>query len=300
MPGPRPLVILGAGGFVGSAVSRAAQRQNLPASLFTHAQADITDPAAVMRAVKGAEIVINCAAFAGVDAMETQPLEALAVNRDGARRVAEVAHKFGAALIHLSTDFVFDGEKAEPYVETDPVGPLSVYARAKADAEQEVMHACPRSLVVRVSWVYAATGRGFVADLLKWSRERDEVSVVTDQRGSPTSVDELADGLITMATAARTLPRSFAWGIYHLAGEGSATRFELAQQVLAIAAEFGQQTPRLKPTTLAGFPSAAKRPLNSALDSSKARASFGIKMSPWHEALRRALTGHFSTQSNRA
>ena len=188
--------------------------------------------------------------------------------------------------------------KGEPYLESDPVSPLSVYARSKAEGEAAAAKACPRSLIVRTSWVYGATSRGFVANLIAMAREREEVTIVTDQRGTPTCVNELARGLLTMATQARHLPRTFEWGTYHLAGSGVATRLEFAEATLGIGAEFGLKRPRIKQTTLAEFPAAARRPLNSPLNSSKAKAAFGIAMSPWREAFGRMMAEHFATPGN--
>jgi dTDP-4-dehydrorhamnose reductase len=273
---------------------RQARRQSVDARGLSHKELDITNKDAVRSAMRGAEVAINCAAFADVDQSETREREAFAVNCDGARILAEEATRAGVGLLHISTDFVFDGEKGEPYVEDDPVNPPSVYARSKAAGEAAVANAAPRSLIVRTSWVYGATSRGFVANLIKWARERDSVEIVADQRGTPTDVDELAKGLLSMASHARHLPRSFAWGTYHLAGPDVATRLELAEATLAIAARYGVKTPRIERTTLAAFPAAAKRPLNSALDTRKVKAQFGIALTPWRSALERLLSEHFS------
>lgn len=288
-----PIVVLGAGGFVGQAVMRVARAQSLPVVGYGRQEADILDAESLRRVVRGAEVVINCAARAGVDDAETQSDAAYAVNRDGPRQLAEIAQSAGAALIHISTDFVFDGEKADAYVESDPVNPLSVYGQSKAAGEDAVAKACPRSMIVRTAWVYDAAGRGFVANLLQWARERDVIQIVADQSGSPTHVAELAGGLLKMAQQARQLPRSFDWGIYHLTGSGTAKRIELAEAVLAVAREHGVKVPRIQPTTLATFPGAARRPVNSALDNSKALKAFGIAMSPWREKVAATLTQHF-------
>lgn len=288
-----PIVVLGTGGFVGQAVMRQVKTQSLPVVGYTRQDADILDGEALRQVVRGAEVVINCAARAGVDQAETQGEAAYAVNRDGPRQLAEIAHKAGAALIHISTDFVFDGEKADAYVESDAINPLSVYGLSKAAGEGAVAKACPRSLIVRTAWVYDAAGRGFVANLLQWARERDVIQIVADQSGSPTHVAELASGLLKMAQQARQLPRMFDWGIYHLTGSGTAKRIELAQAVLAVARDHGVKVPRIEPTTLAAFPGAARRPVNSALDNSKALKAFGITMTPWREKVAATLTQHF-------
>lgn len=278
---------------------RQAKAQSLPVVGYARRDADILDGEALRRVVRGAEVVINCAARAGVDDAETQSEAAYAVNRDGPRQLAEIAHKAGAALIHISTDFVFDGEKPDAYVESDAINPLSVYGLSKAAGEEAVAKACPRSLIVRTAWVYDGAGRGFVANLLQWARERDVIQIVADQSGSPTHVAELASGLLKMAQQARQLPRGFDWGIYHLTGSGTAKRIELAEAVLEVARAHGQKVPRLEPTTLAAFPGTARRPINSALDNSKARKAFGITMTPWREAVTASLTQHFRDNATR-
>jgi dTDP-4-dehydrorhamnose reductase len=195
------VLVLGSGGMLGRAVVRAAARLGHDVIALTRAQLDITDAAHVARvvAVAAPRAVVNCAAFTDVDRAEGNEAWAMRVNGDGAGNVARAAAEAGARVVHVSTDYVFDGSKREPWVESDPVGPLQAYGRTKVAGERAVAGAAPEHAIVRAGWLFGAGGRNFVDTILRLASERDEVSVVTDQQGGPTWTGHLAPALVEIA-----------------------------------------------------------------------------------------------------
>lgn len=240
---------------------------------FTHAELDVTDAAAVRDALTGAT-VINCAAYTDVDGAESDPEAANAVNAAGARNVAEAA----ARVIYVSTDYVFDGSKAGPYVESDPVNPLSAYGRSKLEGERATLTASPHSLVVRTSWLFGPRGGNFVATMLRLGEERDEIDVVDDQRGCPTFTGHLAEALVTLARGeGRLAGGASAHGFLHVAGAGSCSWFEFARAIFDRA---GMHVD-VRPCTTAEFPRPAPRPANSVLVSERGAP----KLPAWQQGL---------------
>lgn len=232
---------------------------------FTHAELDVTDAAAVREALSGAT-VINCAAYTNVDGAESEPEAAHAVNADGARNVGEAA----ARVVYVSTDYVFDGTKDSPYVESDPTGPLQEYGRSKLAGERATLTASPQSLIVRSSWLFGAGGGNFVSTMLRLGEERGEVSVVADQVGCPTFTGHLADALVALA-------EGHGHGFLHVAGEGSCSWFEFARTIFARAA----MDVDVRPCTTDEFPRAARRPANSVLESERGAPS----LPAWQDGL---------------
>jgi dTDP-4-dehydrorhamnose reductase len=220
---------------------------------FTRAELDVTDLAAVRDALSGAT-VINCAAFTDVDGAEADPAAAHAVNAQGAHNVAEAA----ARVIYISTDYVFDGSKTGPYVESDPVNPLSAYGRSKLAGERATLTASPQSLIVRTSWLFGAGGGNFVATMLRLGEERGAVRVVDDQVGCPTFTGHLAEALCELARSGRH-------GFLHVAGGGSCSWFELARAIF----ERAGLDCRVEPQTTAETGRPAPRPANSVLRSER-------------------------------
>jgi len=222
-------------------------------------------------------VIVNAAAYTNVERAEEEPDLALLVNERGAVNLARAAHENGLGFVHVSTDFVFDGFKAGAYLEDDEPQPLSVYGETKLAGEDSVLAENPEALVVRTAWVFGPGGANFPVKILEAARARPELKVVTDEVGSPTYTIDLAAGIVGLVGKQAS-------GIYHLAGSGSCSRFELAQEVLRIA---GLDTP-IAPVTSDAFPTKAARPLNSVLDCSKA-ASLGVTMPDWHDALERFM-----------
>jgi dTDP-4-dehydrorhamnose reductase len=221
--------------------------------------------------------VINAAAYTAVDRAESEQDLAFAINRDGARILAEACATIGLPFIHVSTDYVFDGTKRSPYVETDPVAPVSVYGQSKEAGERAVFEFCPHAMVFRTSWVFGIEGANFVKTMLRLGRERPLLRVVNDQFGCPTFADDLAHALIS--AAARYEP-----GLYHLAGTGHTTWYGFAREIFA-----GHTTPDVEPITTADYPTPAKRPANSVLDCTKARTVLGVELPHWTDGLKRMM-----------
>jgi dTDP-4-dehydrorhamnose reductase len=258
---------------LGRDVCLAAERHEVIA--LSHGELDITDRAAVESAVSRArcDVVINCAAWTDVDGAERSPDGALAANADGAGNVACAAAAAGAHVIHLSSDYVFDGRKREPYVESDPVAPLSAYGRSKLAGERAVVDLAPEShTIVRSAWLFGTSGRSFPTTIMDLAREREQLQVVDDQVGSPTFTGHLSVALIDLAE--RRVP-----GTVHVAGTGSCSWFELAAEVVARA---GIQC-EIVPTTTSNMPRPATRPPFSALESE--RTADVPRLAHWREGV---------------
>ena len=229
--------------------------------------------------------VINAAAWTAVDAAETDPAGARRANNDGPARLAALCHAAGIPLIHISTDYVFDGDKAAPYVETDPTSPTGVYGVTKRDGERAVLAACPRSVILRTAWVYSATGKNFVRTMLNAAKTRDRLGVVADQRGCPTSAECLAHIALAVARAARDAWRDEYAGIFHTSGQGETTWHGFAEAIFDQAAQHGVKRPTVDAITTADYPTPAKRPADSRLDCTKLDRVFGLRQPPWRDSL---------------
>lgn len=229
-----------------------------------------------------ADVVVNAAAYTAVDKAEAEPDLAYAINRDGAAAVAAVCARRGLPLIHLSTDYVFDGHKAGAWRESDPCHPLSVYGASKLAGEQAVLAACPEAMILRTAWLHSPFGRNFVSAMLRLSAERDHLRVVADQHGSPTYAPDLAVAILSMA---RQLREGGPGGVFHLAGAGETTWHGLAVATMAMV----HRGVPVDPITTADYPTAAKRPANSVLDTAKIESVYGLRLPPWQEGLRRCV-----------
>jgi dTDP-4-dehydrorhamnose reductase len=282
-----PVVVIGASGMLGSAVTILCADLGVKCHAYPESHLDITDPAALeVTLARVAEqsgsraVVINAAAFTNVELAEDQEERAFAVNDRGARNLAEAATRHGLGLIHVSTDFVFDGTKEQGYKEEDIPNPLNAYGRSKLAGERAVLAAYPEVLLVRTAWVYGPGGDNFPRKIIERARHRDVLEVVSDEIGSPTYSIDLARGLLE-------LWRLGATGVFHLAGSGSCSRYEMAQEVIDAA---GLAT-RLVPVASSAFPSRAMRPARSVLCLDKSRR-LGVEMPPWRESLRSYVSKH--------
>lgn len=246
---------------------------------------DITDPRCVAAAVRPGDVILNCAAYTAVDAAETDEDRAAAVNGDGPAVLARVCAAAGAHLVHVSTDYVFSGDATEPYRVDAPTGPRTAYGRTKLAGERGVLGVLPSAHVVRTAWVYTGADGDFVATMRRLERERDTVSVVDDQRGSPTFARDLADALLELAARAGG-PDPVPGGVLHATNAGEATWFDLAR---AVFAEIGADPERVRPCSSAEFVRPAPRPAYSVLDGSAWAAAGLTPLRPWREALHAAL-----------
>ncbi|MEZ4423334.1 MAG: dTDP-4-dehydrorhamnose reductase [Gemmatimonadota bacterium] len=274
--GGRPILVTGAGGLLGSEVVTSFRRAGRDVVAVERATLDITDAPSVSALFEDVRpgVVVNCAAYTQVDRAESEPEAAYAVNRDGAGSVARAAARCGARLIHISTDFVFDGRARRPYRPEDPTRPLGVYGASKHAGEEEVRRAGGAWAIVRTSWLYGRGGRNFVDRILERARTGEPLRVVADQRGRPTAAPGLADTL-------RALDDLGATGIWHVADGGEATWFELAREACRLAG----LTPELTPVATGDWPAPAPRPPYSVLDLERTERALGRPFADWRSAL---------------
>jgi len=253
---------------------------------------DILRPKLVERAIENfsPDIVVNPAAYTAVDRAEGEAELAFAINRDGAEAVAKAARQLGIPVIHLSTDYVFDGSKAGAYVETDAVAPQGVYGRSKLAGELAVAAANERNVILRTSWVYAPFGSNFVRTMLRLASERDRLRVVGDQIGCPTYAPDIADAIIAIA---RTIGSS-GWharfsGVTHLAGPDEVTWFAFAREIMRLVEAKGGRAAAVDEITTADYPTAANRPANSRLNCDRLYATFGVRLPALPQSLEACL-----------
>jgi dTDP-4-dehydrorhamnose reductase len=279
------VLLLGASGQLGTEILRARLPAGWTIVAAERGVFDLADPPRLREATITArpDAIINAAAYTAVDKAESEPTLAFLLNRDAPAALAEAAREIDAPIILVSTDYVFDGKKSAPYVETDPIGPTSVYGASKAEGETALMQHAPRAAVLRTSWVYSSHRANFVKTMLRLGETRDEVSVVADQLGRPTAAGDLAAACIAMTE--RLLARdAAAQGTFHYSGAGDATWADFADAIFAGAADRGRNAVAVRRITTAEYPTAAKRPANSRLDTSKIEA-LGIAPRTWRDAL---------------
>lgn len=281
------ILVFGGTGQLGSALAGATRGQARVAAL-SRVDADITDAAAVARAIERwrPRLVVNAAAYNKVDEAETRPGQAFRINTNGPRIVAECCAAVDLPLIHVSTDFVFDGAKGAPYREDDRVAPLSVYAQSKAEGEVAVREALPRHLILRTAWLFGG-GPGFVGTVVDLAARHEPLRFVADQYGSPTAAGDLARAILIAARAISL--GDTPWGTYHVAGATRASRWEMAVAVVAAQARVTGLRPTVGKITAAEFGAAAPRPPNSVLDSSRFAARFGYRAGDWRTEIDRAV-----------
>lgn len=273
-----------------SLADRAGRHPGLEVMALGRPGLDLERPATVAQSIAEArpDLVVNAAAYTAVDKAEQEEAIAFAVNRDGAAAVAETAARLNVPLIQISTDYVYGGDKAGPYVESDPVSPLGVYGRSKLAGEEAVRAAHPGAVILRTSWVYSPFGNNFVKTMLRLGRERDELRVVDDQTGNPTSALDLADAILRIAPRLAGEPASSQ--ILHLAGEGAVSWHGLAEYIFERAAARGVRVPRLLAIPTSAYPTPARRPANSRLDCRAFRERFGFSLPFWQHGVDETLS----------
>ncbi len=249
---------------------------------------DISDMATVRRTLSAVRpaAVINAAAYTAVDKAESDQETAFAVNRAGPANLAECCAEAAIPLIHLSTDFVFDGKKKMPYLESDPVSPLNVYGQSKAEGEDAVRSKIAEHLIIRTSWLYGVFGNNFVKTMLRLGAEKEVIRVVADQHGCPTGAADLAEALLTIAVRIWD-SNGFPWGTYHYAGRGITTWHCFTEKIFELARPYQRiRAERVEAVGTSDYPTPAKRPAFSALDCGKIQNTFGIIPRPWQESLK--------------
>lgn len=285
------VLITGANGQVGWELARQAPAAGFETLALDAARLDITDPQAVRETLQCSRVdaVINAAAYTAVDRAEQEPQRAFAVNRDGPAHLAAACAERGIPLLHLSTDYVFDGHRAEPYREDDPINPLGVYGASKWAGEQAVRDRLEQHLILRTSWVFGVHGHNFVKTMLRLAGEREELRVVADQHGCPTFAGDIAaallDGLRHPAFSSGS-----AWGAYHFAGSPPTTWHGFATAIIEQARRLHPlPVRRIMPIASSEYPTPALRPVNSVLDSGRFATVFQRSPAPWQTGLAQVL-----------
>jgi dTDP-4-dehydrorhamnose reductase len=279
------ILVFGAGGQIGREVCRAARPSRYAVLPLDRRVIDITKGAAVsaMLAREAPDLAINLAAYTAVDRAESEADAAWAINCAGAAHIAAACAESETPLIHLSTDYVFDGRKTGPYQEGDAVNPLGVYGSSKEAGERAVRAALARHVILRTAWVFGAHGTNFVKTMLRLAAERPLLRVVADQRGCPTAAADIAAALMVIAERIET--GEARWGTYHFAGADPVSWHGFAEAILDLAAPQLATRPRVEPITTDQYPTPARRPMNSVLDCRKIEEAFGIRAPPWRVGL---------------
>ncbi len=287
-----PILVTGGSGQLATALAEAAPAHGLAVHRVGRPVLDFDRPGSATGLFAGGapSLVVNAAAYTAVDAAEDDEDAAFRANRDGPAELARLCETAGIPLIHVSTDYVFDGLKGAPYVETDATSPQGVYGASKLAGEGAVLAACSRAIVLRTSWVYSPVGRNFVRTMLAAGQRNDRLRVVADQTGCPTSAPDLAAAILGVAGRLR----AGGWqdryaGIYHAAGTGGATWHDLAIATFAAAARHGLAVPAVAPIATAEWPTRATRPPDSRLDCGRLAAVFGVRLPAWQEGLVRTV-----------
>ncbi|MCF8709631.1 dTDP-4-dehydrorhamnose reductase [Rhizorhapis sp. SPR117] len=248
---------------------------------------DLAVPATIFPALEAAapDLIVSAAAYTAVDRAEEEVEAAYAINAAGAGAVAQAASAMGVPIIHLSTDYVFNGRKDGPYLESDPTDPLGIYGGSKLAGEGLVQAACANSVILRTAWVYSPFGHNFVKTMLRLAAGRDALAVVADQTGSPTSALDMADGILAMARNLVADDSPHLRGIFHMAGSGATSWAEFASAIFAVSEPLGGPSARVKSITTAEYPTPAPRPANSRLDCGKLERVYGIRLPAWETSM---------------
>lgn len=260
-------------------------------------EADLRNPALVSKAILAArpDFIVNAAAYTAVDHAEDEPETAFAINAAGAQAAAEAASNVSAPIIHFSTDYVFDGAKRAPYVETDTVSPLGVYGESKLAGESLVAEANPKHIILRTAWVFSPFGSNFVKTMLRLNRERPEINVVDDQHGSPTYAPDLAATVCRIIDRLHTFPPNPEhFGTFHATNGGKTSWYGFARAIVDGAAQRGAPHAIVHPIPTSDYPTKARRPAYSVLSNEKLSYVYDIKLRPWSDALSEALDRLFS------
>jgi dTDP-4-dehydrorhamnose reductase len=292
----RPILVTGGSGQLASALAEAAGER--PVRRVGRPDFDFDRPDSIAAAFDAAApgLVVNAAAWTAVDAAESNPEAAARANRDGPAELARLCAEAGIPLIHISTDYVFDGMKGAPYAETDATNPTGVYGATKLAGERAALRICPRVIVLRTSWVYAPNGKNFVRTMLAAARRTNRLRVVADQRGCPTTAADLAAAILHVTDRLQAGWDDRFGGIFHAAGSGWTTWHGLACAVFEEAARHGHPAPEVEPIATADWPTPARRPPDSRLDCGKLEAVFGHHLPDWRASLARTIDRIFAEE----
>jgi dTDP-4-dehydrorhamnose reductase len=281
------LLLLGGTGQVGEEFRALLVPKDVEVVAPSRAVLDLEDPLAIARMIEAGPwgAVINAAAYTEVDRAESEEPAVFAVNAEAPSRLAAETASRAIPLVHISTDYVFDGRKGAPYVEGDRVAPLNAYGRSKLAGEYGVRAANPRHVILRTSWVYSPYRKNFVRTILRLAAERDRLAVVADQRGCPTAAADIAKACFDIAMCCALEPQRVPYGTYHFAGAGDTTWFDFANAIIEMSAGRRGRSPQVVPIATIDYPTAAVRAADTRLDCAAVVREFGVKRRPWREAL---------------
>lgn len=281
-------------GLTGQVVSALIERagKDVEITALGRPQLDLGMRNAVLASLRHArcDAIINAAAYTAVDKAESEAEVAMRVNGAGAAHVAEAAAELNVPLLHLSTDYVFDGTLDRPYREDDPTGPTSAYGRSKLAGEEHIRAIHPNHAILRTAWVYSPFGANFVKTMLRLGETREEVGVVADQLGNPTNALDIADALLVIARRLTQDPAPSLRGVVNLTGQGDASWADLAEATFEIAVQCGRRPVRVRRIATADYPTPARRPANSRLDNTKLAERYGVVLPPWRQSLEGCVT----------
>lgn len=281
------ILITGARGQLGRELSAQGQSRGCRVQAPPEDDLDITDLEKVDRVIDlhQPDLVINTAAYTQVDKAESEETLTFEVNKTGCVNLARICAKNQIPLVHISTDYVFNGQKGTPYLETDPISPLGVYGRSKAEGEIEIRKHLKEHIILRTSWLYGIYGQNFVKTMLNLATIKPKIQVVSDQYGSPTNSADLALAILTLSDRLQS-GFDIAWGTYHYCGRGVISWHTFAEKIMELAhLHEGLPTARVEPVATADYPTRAERPVYSALDCGRISKQFGIKPQPWQKSL---------------
>ncbi len=281
------ILITGADGQLGRELINQGQLKGFSVQAPSEDDMDITDLEKIDRcmAFHQPEVVINAAAYTQVDKAESEAALAFAVNTTGSANLARMCAKNKTPLVHISTDYVFDGQKGTSYLETDTISPVGVYGRSKAEGEIEIRSHLKEHIILRTSWLYGIHGHNFAKTILKLATTKPKIRVVADQYGSPTNAADLAQTILIISDRMQ-FNNDVDWGTYHYCGQGVISWYNFAEKIVGLARLYADvKTTRIEPITTADYPTRALRPIYSALDCSRIQKHFGINPKPWQKSL---------------
>ncbi|RUA02139.1 MAG: dTDP-4-dehydrorhamnose reductase [Deltaproteobacteria bacterium] len=285
------LLVIGANGQLGWALGEKGKKSGFNLERVDLPDFNITDKVNVSRQVEKSDpdLVINASAYTAVDKAESESELAFAVNAKGPAYLAEACATRGIPMIHVSTDYVFDGEKKTPYLESDPVSPLGVYGKSKAAGDDAIRNQLSSHVIIRTAWLYGTHGQNFVKTMLRLGKERKALRVVADQHGCPTYAADLADAILIISRHILNGSHD-QWGTYHYCGQGSTTWHGFAEEIFNIAGTLiPLKVRKTEPVSTDDYPTPTRRPANSVLDCRRIREKFGIRTRPWKESLAEML-----------
>jgi dTDP-4-dehydrorhamnose reductase len=280
------VLITGGSGQIGSELSQCAWPKGVEALFPTRSELDLRDDAAISAYVtrSGCDAIINAGAYTAVDKAESDLVAAWKVNALAPAALAEASNRADIPLIHISTDYVFDGTNSQPYTEEDKICPVSVYGASKEAGEQAVRTGNPRHIIIRTSWVFSAHGHNFLKTMLRLRRDRPSLKVVDDQRGSPTSASDIAVALSKIVVRVAS-DRNAPFGTYHFVNSGDTTWYSFAKEIFDQSSKLGGQMPSIEAIATKDYPTPARRPAYSCLATEKIHREYGISPRPWQIAL---------------